>query len=273
MENRQIGFIGLGNMAKAMIGGLLREEYVKKEQILGSAKTEATIHKVKKDYGIITESDNKKVAGKSDILILAVKPQVIDGILTEIKDSLKEDVLIISILAGKTIEYLEKGIGKKVRIARCMPNAPALVGAGCTGVSFNEQCSLSDKESVIGILDGIGMVREIPEKLMDAVIGASGSSPAFVFMMIEAMADAVVQAGMGRKQAYEMVAQAVYGSAKLMLESEQALGKEMHPAQLKDMVCSPGGTTIDGVKVLEEKGFRGILMEAVKATVDKSKKL
>lgn len=273
MGNKTIGFIGLGNMAKAIIGGLLKKEFVTKEQIIGSAKTEKTLLKVRNDFGIMTYPDNCEVAKNADILILAVKPQMIDGVLEEIKNSLKEDVLVISILAGKTIEYLEKGIGKKVKLARCMPNVASFVGEGCTGICYNDACLDGDKILVTDILESIGMAKEVTENLMDAVIGASGSSPAFVFMMIEAMADAVVKAGMRRDLAYEMVAQAVYGSAKLVLESEKALGEKMHPAQLKDMVCSPGGTTIEGVKALEEGGFRGTLIDAVEATIQKSKLL
>ena len=273
MENKTIGFIGLGNMAKAIIGGLVQNDFVKKEQIIGSAKTEKTLLKMRKDFGIQTVADNCEVAKKADVLVLAVKPQMIDGVLDEIRSSLKADVLVISILAGKTIEYLENGIGRKVKLARCMPNTAALVQEGCTGVCFNKQCEDADKSLVLAILESIGMAKEVPENLMDAVIGACGSSPAFVFMMIEAMADAVVRAGMGRDLAYEMVAQAVCGSAKLLLESEKVLGEKMHPGKLKDMVCSPGGTTIEGVKVLEQGGFRGVLMEAVEATIEKSKRL
>ena len=272
MEGKIIGFIGLGNMAKAMIGGLLKNSFTK-EQIVGSAKTEKTLLKVRNDFGIMTYLDNCQVAKEADIVVLAVKPQMIDGVLDEIRGSLKEDVLVISILAGKTISYLEKGIGRKVKMVRCMPNVASLVGEGCTAVCYNAACEEEDKPVVTEILESIGMVQEVPENLMDAVIGASGSSPAFVFMMIEAMADAVVKAGMRRDLAYEMVAQAVLGSAKLFLESEAVLGEKMHPGQLKDMVCSPGGTTIEGVKALEEGGFRGVLMEAVEATIAKSKLL
>lgn len=273
MDNKTIGFIGLGNMAKAMIGGLLQNGFATKEQIIGSAKTEKTLLKIRKEYGILTYPDNREVAKNSDVLVLAVKPQMIDEVLKQIRDDLKEEVLVISILAGKTMAYLEKGIGKKVKLARCMPNVAALVGEGCTGICFNEKCEDSDVWLVTNILESIGMAKEVPENLMDAVIGASGSSPAFVFMMIEAMADAVVRAGMRRDLAYEMVSQAVLGSAKLVLESEKALGEKKHPGQLKDMVCSPGGTTIEGVKVLEEGCFRGTLMEAVEATINKSKLL
>ncbi len=272
-QNKTIGFIGLGNMAKAIIGGLLQNDFVKKEQIIGSAKTEKTLLKVRNDFGIMTYMDNKEVVKQADVLVLAVKPQMVDSVFDEIREDLKEDVLVISILAGKTIEYLQNGMERQVKLARCMPNTPALVKAGCTGVCFSKEVCDEEKEFVICMLNSIGIAKEVPENLMDTVIGASGSSPAFVFMMIEAMADAVVKAGMRRDLAYEMVAQAVYGSAKLVLESEKALGEKMHPAQLKDMVCSPGGTTIEGVKVLEEGGFRGVLMEAVEATIEKSKRL
>lgn len=272
-QDKVIGFIGLGNMAKAIIGGLLQNDFVKKEQIIGSAKTEKTLLKVRNDFGIMTYMDNKEVVKQADVLVLAVKPQMVDGVFDEIRDDLKEDVLVVSILAGKTIEYLQNGMKRQVKLARCMPNTPALVQAGCTGVCFSNEVNEEEKEYVLSMLNSIGIAKEVPENLMDTVIGASGSSPAFVFMMIEAMADAVVKAGMRRDLAYEMVAQAVYGSAKLVLESEKALGEKMHPAQLKDMVCSPGGTTIEGVKVLEEGGFRGVLMEAVEATIEKSKKL
>ena len=206
MENKTIGFIGLGNMAKAIIGGLLQSGFAKKEEIIGSAKTEKTLLKIRNDFGILTYQDNCEVAKQADILVLAVKPQMIDGVLCQIKEYIKEDVLVISILAGKTISYLEKGIGKEVKLARCMPNVAALVGEGCTGICFNEKCEDADKALVLAILESIGMAKEVPENLMDAVIGASGSSPAFVFMMIEALADAVVKAGMRRDLAYEMVA-------------------------------------------------------------------
>ncbi len=268
-----IGFIGLGNMATAILGGLLEKDFVKKEEIIGSDKFEAATEKAKKRFGIATYTDNCEVVKNADILIFAVKPQMISGILEEVKDVMKEDVLVISIIAGKTIEFLQNGFGKKVKIARCMPNTPALVGAGCTGVCFSELVSEKERENVLHLLKSIGIAKEVPESMMDAVIGASGSSPAFVFMMIEAMADACVRAGMPRDMAYEMVAQAVYGSAKLVLESEKVMGQKMHPAALKDMVCSPAGTTIDGVMVLEQGGFRGLLMDAVDATVERSKQL
>ncbi len=268
MEKKmKVGFIGLGNMATAMMGGMLAKGMVKPNQIIGSDKSNETVERIAKISGIDATTDNKKVAKEADILFLAVKPNVFSAIIGEIKDEIRENTLIVSIAAGKTIGFIEGEFGKKIKLIRCMPNTPALVGEGCTGVCTNAQVTADEKEQVIGLLKAFGTASEVPETLMDAVVGISGSSPAYVFLFIEAMADAAVAAGMPRAQAYEMSAQAVLGSAKMVLET----GK--HPGELKDMVCSPGGTTIDAVKVLEEKGFRSAVISAVEACVEKSKSL
>lgn len=263
----KIGFIGLGNMAKAMVGGMLEKGIATKEDIIGSAKTQATRDAVSAKWGIETFGDNCDVASRADVLVLAIKPQFFAEVLPNIKTAIKEDALVISIAAGKSMEEIEKLLGKKCKMVRCMPNTPALVGEGCSAVCFNEKVSVEEKELCMKLIGSFGMAEEIPEKLIDAFAGVSGCSPAFVFMFMEALADGGVAAGLPRKQAYAFAAQAVMGSAKLMLET----GK--HPGELKDMVCSPGGTTIEGVRVLEEKGLRGAVMDAVKATVDKSQKL
>lgn len=263
----KIGFIGLGNMAKAIIGGMLRQEMVKPEEITGTARTQATREKTAAQFGIRTLETNADVAAQSDVLVLAVKPQFLEEVIGQIKDAIKPDALIISIAAGKSIDWLEKAFGRCVKVVRCMPNTPALVGEGCTGVCVNEEVSEEEKDYSIRLMESFGKAILIPERLIDAVGAVSGSSPAYVFMFIEAMADAGVAAGMPRAQAYEFAAQAVYGSAKLVLES----GK--HPGELKDMVCSPGGTTIQGVRVLEERGMRGAVMDALIACVEKTKSL
>lgn len=162
---------------------------------------------------------------------------------------------------------IQEAFERSIKLVRCMPNTPAMVGEGCSGVCRNELVSDEEMDRCMKLLGSFGIAKEVPEKMMDAVGGVSGSSPAFVFMFIEALADGAVKAGMPRKQAYQFAAQTVYGSAKLMLETG------MHPGELKDMVCSPGGTTIEGVKTLEEMGFRGAVMNAVGACVDKSQKL
>ncbi len=263
----KIGFIGLGNMASAMIGGMLQKEIVQPEDIIGSDKSVAMREKAAEAYGILTKESNEEVAKESEVLILAVKPQFLGDVIDGIRDVIKPETLIISIAAGKTIPWLENSFGKEIKLVRCMPNTPALVGEGCTGVCVNAQVSEEEKIFSVKLMESFGKASVVTENLMDAVVAVSGSSPAYVFMFIEAMADAAVDAGMPRAQAYEFAAQAVYGSAKLVLET----GK--HPGELKDMVCSPAGTTIAGVRVLEEKGFRGTVMDGLAACVEKSKNM
>lgn len=264
----KIGFIGLGNMATAMIGGILNKGLVNKEDICGSSKTAATGNKVKEQFGIEICENNSQVAEKSDILFLAVKPIFMGDVIEEIKRKINKATIIVSIAAGRDINFFEESFGsKELKIVRCMPNTPALVLEGCTGVCSNENVTDEEMEKVLNLLRAFGVASVVPERLMDVVVGVSGSSPAYVFMFIEAMADEAVAAGMPRKQAYEFAAQAVLGSAKMVLET----GK--HPGELKDAVCSPGGTTIQAVKVLEEKGFRAAIMDAMDACIEKSKNL
>lgn len=263
----KIGFIGLGNMAQAIIGGLLEKEIVCAEDIIGSARTQKTLDAVRNEYGIETTKSNRMVAQQVKVLILAVKPQFLEEVIEEIRGVVREDTLVISIAAGKTLAWLRQAFGRTVKLVRCMPNTPALVGEGCTGICINESVSEEERDYSLRLMESFGKADLVEERLMDAVGAVSGSSPAYVFMFLEAMADAGVAAGLPRAMAYEFAAQAVYGSAKLMLKT----GK--HPGELKDMVCSPGGTTIEGVRILEEKGFRSAVMDALLAAVEKSKKL
>lgn len=263
----KIGFIGLGNMARAIIGGMLKQNMVTPEQIVGSAKTGETLERMKKEFDIHTTADNRQVAADADVIVLAVKPVFFTEVIAQIKDEIDENKLVISIAVGKTTEWIEDEFGKKIKLIRCMPNTPALVGEGCTAVCSNAQVQEADEAFCLRLMGSFGKAIRIPERLMDAAGAVSGSSPAYVFMFIEAMADSAVQAGMPRKQAYEFAAQAVLGSAKMVLETG------MHPGELKDMVCSPGGTTIEGVKVLEEKGMRAAVMGALEACAEKSKRL
>lgn len=263
----KIGFIGLGNMAKAIIGGMLEKQVVGADELIGSAATAKTLEAVSERFGIETTPDNCRVAGESDILFLAVKPQMFPQVIAQVKDCVDEKTLVISIAAGKTTAYIEQEFGKTLRLARCMPNTPALVGEGCTGVCYNLQVTDEDKTLVEKLLSSFGRAVEVPERLMDTVGAVAGSAPAYVCMFVEAMADAAVLGGMPRTQAYEFAAQTVLGTAKLILET----GK--HPAELKDMVCSPAGTTIEGVRVLERQGMRSAVVEALTACVEKSKRL
>lgn len=268
----KLGFIGLGNMASAIIGGILKEGIAAPEDITGSAKTEKTAKEKAERFGIEACTDNRKVTEQADVLVLAVKPQFFPEVIAEIRDTLKEGTLVISVAAGKSMKYIEEQFwasesGRQIKLVRCMPNTPALVLEGCSGYCVNAQVSEDEKNLVKRLFSSFGKAIEVPERLMDTVGSVSGSSPAFVFMFIEALADGAVAEGMPRKQALEFAAQAVYGSAKLVLESG------MHPEELKDMVCSPGGTTIQGVRTLEKGGMRGAVMDAVIACVEKTRKL
>ena len=264
----KIGFIGLGNMATAMIGGILKKGLAGPADILGADKLASACEKAQEKYGIMTGCSNADVAAWAEILILAVKPQFFPEVLKEIGGFIRPETVVTSIAAGKTIDYIEAGLGKTgVKIVRCMPNTPALVGEGCTGVCANDNVTEEELDQVLKLVRSFGVAEVVPEHLMDVVVGVSGSSPAYVFLFIEAMADQAVASGMSRAQAYQFAAQAVLGSAKMVLET----GK--HPGELKDMVCSPGGTTIQAVKVLEEKGLRGAVMDAMEACIEKSKQL
>lgn len=264
----KIGFIGLGNMAGAMIGGILQKQMAKQEDIIGAEKLEAAKEAAKTKFGIQIAESNSIAAQKADVLFLAVKPLFLQEVIEEIRDVVRKETLIVSIAAGKDLKFYETAFARpELKLIRCMPNTPALVLEGCTGVCAGNNVTPEELETVVKLLGSFGKASVVPERLMDAVVGVSGSSPAYVFLFIEAMADAAVLAGMPRNQAYEFAAQAVLGSAKMVLET----GK--HPAELKDMVCSPGGTTIEAVKVLEEKGFRAAVMDAMDACIEKSKNL
>lgn len=264
----KIGFIGLGNMATAIIGGMLQKKVAEPQNIIGADPTAAAVEKVKTKFNINAISDNIEVAKTADILFLAVKPIFLDEVMAEIKDAVKDETLIVSIAAGRNLQFYKNGFGKEnAKIIRCMPNTPALVLEGCTGVCANENVTEDELNQVLELLRSFGVASVVPERLMDVVVGVSGSSPAYVFMFIEAMADEAVAEGMPRKQAYEFAAQAVLGSAKMVLETG------MHPGELKDMVCSPGGTTIQAVKVLEETGLRASVMDAMEACIEKSRNM
>lgn len=262
----KLGFIGAGNMAQAMIGGVLGSGLLQKDDIIASAATQNTIEKVQKQYGIRTTLNNREAAG-ADIVFLAVKPAYCGQVIEEIKDTVSEQQVIVSIAAGKTMAWLEEKFGGKRKIIRTMPNTPALVGEGITAVCPNDNINAEEQQSVCKILESFGRAEVIQESMMDAVIAVSGSSPAYVFLFIEAMADAAVAEGMPRATAYQFAAQSVLGSARMVLET----GK--HPGELKDMVCSPAGTTIEAVRVLEREGLRGSVMECMRACADKSRNM
>lgn len=265
--NKTIGFIGSGNMAKAMIGGIVNSKLVPPNKINVSDLNQDTLNKVNAEFNVNTSTDSRNVVEKSDIIIVAVKPNIYDLVLDSVKDLIDNNKIIVTIAAGKTIESIEKIIGNDKKIVRTMPNTPALVNEGMSALCKNKNISNDELDTVKNIFDSFGKSEVVSENMIDAVIGVSGSAPAYVFMFIEAMADAAVSAGMSRPQAYKFASQAVMGSAKMVLES----GK--HPGELKDMVCSPGGTTIEAVKTLEEKGLRNAVIKAMENCIKKSQEM
>lgn len=263
----KLGFIGTGNMATAMMGGIIENHIASPEEIIGADPFAPGRERVKEKYGIRVTADNNEVVKNAEVVILSVKPQFYADVIAGIRDDVTDSHLIITIAPGKTLSWLADQFQKPVKIVRTMPNTPAMVGEGMTGACKNAYVTDEDMEKALSILNGFGKAELIPEQMMDAVVAVSGSSPAYVFVMIEAMADAAVSGGIPRSQAYKFAAQAVLGSAKMVLET----GK--HPGELKDMVCSPAGKTIEAVRVLEEKGFRSAIIEAMKKCEEISKSL
>ena len=263
----KIGFIGCGNMASAMIDGILRKGIYKKEEIIVSNLTKEGRRRSREKLGVVTTLDNREVVKNADMVVLAVKPQFYEEVLREVRDLFRENQMVIGIAPGKTLEWLEELCELPMKVVRLMPNTPAQVGEGMTAVCINSRVTPEDLAQVTAITDSFGKTAVIPERLMDAAGAVSGCSPAYVFMFIEAMADAAVAQGMPRTQSYQFAAQAVLGSARMVLETG------MHPGALKDMVCSPAGTTIEGVRVLEKKGMRSAVYEALTAAAEKGKQL
>lgn len=263
--NKKIGFIGGGNMGSAMIGGILSSGLSTADKVIASAHSQATLDRLSASFGIQTTLDNITVVKDADIIFLAVKPYMYEDVIEEIRDFVDEEKLIVAIAAGVSHSKLDDFFGKPLKIVRAMPNTPAMVLEAMSALTPNEHVSAEELQTVIAIFESFGKAEVVPESLMDAVVGVSGSSPAYVYMFIEAMADAAVADGMPRTQAYKFAAQSVYGAAKMVLET----GK--HPGELKDAVCSPGGTTIAAVAKLEEKGMRDAVISAQRCCVAKSK--
>jgi len=262
----RIGFVGTGNMAEALIRGLTGVGVAEAGQILGSDPREERRAEMSARYAIATTPDNCEVARQSDILILAVKPQVMARVLDEIQAHVKSSALVISVAAGIPTGVIEAHL-PRVRVVRTMPNTPALVGAGATAVAAGGHATAADLEATKRIFDSVGMTVVLDEQQMDAVTGLSGSGPAYMFLIIEALADAGVKVGLSRYNAQALAAQTVLGSAKLLIDTNE------HPGRLKDMVTSPGGTAIAGLHTLEAGGLRTTLMNAVEVATNRSREL
>lgn len=264
----KIGFIGCGgNMASAIIHGIIDNGVFAPDDIYGADVSEAAAAAAKEKYGIHIVASDVKVVELADIIVLAVKPQYYEEVIDEISDAVRTEQIVITIAPGKTLKWLREEFDKHVKIARAMPNTPAQIGQGMTAICGNGYMTEEEMALVMRIFRGIGECEIVDEGLMDTVTAVSGSAPAYVFMMIEAMADAAVLGGMPRAQAYKFAAQAVAGSANMVLETGR------HPGDLKDMVCSPKGTTIEAVRVLEAKGMRSAFIESMCTCMDKAGKM
>lgn len=256
------GFIGFGNMASAMAGGMIKSGRYRASDIMVSARNIDKLKSRAEKHGYIVSS-NKEIAEKADVIFLTVKPFFYKDVIEEIKNQIDLNQIIVTVTPGISISDIQDIMGKKVKVIRTMPNTPAMVGEGITPFVPSLEITDEDKDRVKSILESFGICEEITESQMNAVVPLTGSSPAYVFMFIEAMADEAVLEGIERSKAYRMAAQAVLGSAKMLLETE------LHPGILKDMVCSPRGTTIEAVRSLEKTGFRSSIIEAMKSCSDK----
>ncbi|CAK8721709.1 Pyrroline-5-carboxylate reductase [Candidatus Electronema halotolerans] len=264
---QKTGMIGGGQMGEALIKGLLAAGLTEADQIMAAEPAALRREYLEQTYHIQTTESAAQLAEQSRIIILAVKPQIMAALLAAYQPLMTEAHLIISIAAGVTIGQLEQGLGANRRIIRVMPNTPSLVLAGASAMSGNALASHEDMELCGKIFSAVGTCVEVPESLLDAVTGLSGSGPGYVFTFLEAMIDGGVLAGIPRPLAEQLALQTLYGSAKLALESGEPA------AVLKGKVTSPGGTTIAGLQVLERDGLRGTVMAAVKAAADRSKEL
>lgn len=257
----KIGFIGAGNMGSAMIAAIARSKFADLGEIFVYDRSKNENLKFK--FGITPLNNEREVVQKSDIIVLAIKPNGYENLLNLIKKDIK-DQIVLTIAPNFSMEEIAGIIGENKKVVRTMPNTPAAIGEGVTAVSFSENLSAKEKELVMRFLACFGTAHEIDEALMGAFVGIAGSLPAYVFVFIEALADAGVLNGIPRAKAYEIVAASVAGSADMVIKS----GK--HPAVLKDEVCSPSGTTIEALRVLEERGFRSAVIEAVNVAVNKA---
>lgn len=265
---KTLGIIGTGNMASAMLNGAMKQGQLSPEAVLLFNRTASKAQILSAQYpGIELADSAEAVVAASKYILLGVKPNQHQGLIERIKAHMTPEKVVILIAAGLSIEGVRYWFGDDIKVARTMPNTPAAVGEAMTAVCFSEGMSQEEMYWVTDFLKSFGQVEIIEEKLMDAVPAISGSAPAYMFQLIEAMADEGVRQGFQRQQAYRMAAQAMLGAGKMVLETG------LHPAVLKDQVTSPGGTTIEALKVLEIEGFRQAVMKAMEACTDKTKRL
>ncbi|MBK7860597.1 MAG: pyrroline-5-carboxylate reductase [Archangiaceae bacterium] len=266
MIDSRFAFLGAGNMAGALINGLIRAG-ADPSHIHATVRRTERIAELKKKPGLEVSTDNVAAASGADVVVLAVKPQVMRKVLAQIAPVIDSKKLVISVAAGVPIAAIERKLGAGARVVRAMPNTPALIGLGATALSGGEHATEGDVAFAQQLFDAVGITTVVDESLLDAVTGLSGSGPAYVFLMIEALSDAGVKVGLSRHVALKLAAQTVLGSAKLLLETGE------HPGHLKDQVTSPGGTAIAGLHTLEAGGLRTTLIDAVEAATKRAREL
>jgi len=264
---KKIAFLGTGNMAEALVKGLLRSGVATKDEIVCAEPREARRQEIAERYGVKVTADNRAAAEEAGIVLLSVKPQTMNTLLEEIAPAIDHRKLVVSIAAGISIGGIAAKLGGGVRIVRTMPNTPALVGAGATALARGSHATDADLEEAKRLFEAVGIAHVVEEHHLDAVTGLSGSGPAYVFIAIEALADGGVKVGLARPVALALAAQTVLGAAKLVIETGD------HPGRLKDQVTSPGGTAIAGIHALELAGLRAALIGAVEAATKRSHEL
>ncbi len=267
IDNSKIAFLGAGNMAEALVAGIVKAKLSEPEFVLATDITPARLEILKDRYQIQVGVKNLDAVLWADIIVLCVKPQVMNDVLTEIQSSLSEKQLVISVAAGVSINRMQDKIGQTIPLVRAMPNTPAVIQEGVTALAGCSGLSLEQLSVAQTLFESVGRVVVVDEALMDAVTGLSGSGPAYVYLAIEALIDGGVRVGLPRNIAHVLAVQTVLGAAKMVRETNE------HPAVLKDRVTSPGGTTIAGLQRLEEGGLRATLIDAVEAATNRSREL
>jgi pyrroline-5-carboxylate reductase len=267
LAGRRLGFIGAGNMAEAIIQGLLKSKTATPDQIQAADVSDERLAFMRTTYGIQTTGDNTELVSGADILVLAVKPQVAGHVLSQIGPLTNDAKLVVSIVAGLTVGRMADALGPGTRIVRTVPNTPVFVGAGMVALASDGPAREEDYAVAAALFSPVARIVSIEEKLMDAALGVSGSGPAYGFLIIEALSDGGVKMGLPRPVALELAAQTMLGAAKMCLESGR------HPGQLKDMVTSPGGTTIAALHKMEAAGVRAALIDAVEAATRRAEEL
>lgn len=267
MLERTIAFIGAGNMAEALIKGLLRAGTARPDSLIATGRREERLDTLRRTYGVRTTLDNVAAVREADVVVLAVKPQALDKVLRQVAPAADQKKLFISVAAGVPISVMERRLGQGMRVIRTMPNTPSLVGMGACALAPGEHASEEDMAVASRVFQSVGITTVVEENLLDAVTGLSGSGPAYIFLIIEALSDAGVKVGLPRYTAQKLAAQTVLGSAQLLIETNT------HPGQLKDQVTSPGGTAIAGLHTLEAGGLRTTLINAVEEATRRSREL